>query len=252
MKTLVSLLTVAMILGLHPYASSATGNDPVNAPTFKTPLSTVTLFLLKEESYINDIPFNTEKIFRRACCYYKHYGRYVADLTLRDEEYIDDIPFNTTLIASTYLNSQMLKEPMNLNFNLEDEPYIDDIPFDTREVAADSVVKDPKKKLEEEDFTITSFNLKDEEYIDDIPWDTKEVFAQQISYPEFARKNQVEGVVVVTFRYNEDGYIDVVMADSNSEYLKEYVVSTLEEIRLTKGIVSIGKEYLARFDFKLE
>jgi hypothetical protein len=252
MKTLVSLLAVAMILGLLPSTRASADNNPNADLSFKTPAFTLSVFTLKEEAYIDDIPFSTEKIFKRACCYYKHYGRFVADLTLPDEEYIDDIPFNTKDIASTRMTGEMLNKSFNATFNLDDELYIDDIPFDTKEVAADSIDKSPKQKTEEEDFTITSFNLKDEEYIDDIPWDTKQFFAQKINYPDFARKMQLEGTVTVSFHYNEDGYIEVEMADSNSDYLKDYVISTIEEIKLSKGIVSVGKEYIARFDFKLQ
>ena len=62
----------------------------------------------------------------------------------------------------------------------------------------------------------------------------------------------MEGSVLVTFHYNEDGYIEVEVAESKCNYLKNYVKETLEDIRLTKGIVTVGKDYTARFDFILK
>lgn len=249
MKTLVLLLSLALLPALTVVASSASDWDPSGDMPAKYAKLTLSAFCLEEEAYIDDIPFNTKKIYERACCYYKNYGRYLADYTLHEEEYIDDIPFSTKDIASTTLYGEFLKKPTRNVFRLTEEPYIDDIPFDTKRIFADSI---ENRKQEENEYTITSFNLKDEEYIDDIPWDTREVFAEVVRYPEYARKCNMEGSVMVTFHYNEDGYIVVDMAQSPCDFLKDYVIETIENVRLTKGIISIGKEYAARFDFKLK
>lgn len=248
MKTLVSLLSVLLIPAFSVFASTMNDSDPSSELPSCYPPVTLSVYSLEEESYIDDIPFDTEKIYKRACCYYKHYGRYSADLTLRDEDYIEDIPFSTIEIASSVMSGTFLMQPCLPTFFLTEESYIDDIPFSTEEVVADSLEKKEKNK---ESYTITSFNLKDEEYIDDIPWDTRELFAEVIHYPEFARKCNLEGSVLVTFHYDEDGYIKVDLAESKCDFLKDYIMQTLEEIRLTKGIVTIGKEYNARFDFIL-
>lgn len=76
------------------------------------------LMPLPEESYIEDIPFNTEAIFecfvvselKRNCC-------------MLNEEYIDDIPFDTEKIAR---ECELMLIPV---FDLEDEPTIDDLPY---------------------------------------------------------------------------------------------------------------------------
>lgn len=248
MKTLVSLLSVLLIPAFSAFASTTNDSDPSSDLPFCYSSVTISAFSLEEESYIDDIPFNTEKIYKQACCYYKHYGRYSADFTLGEEDYIEDIPFNTIEIASSVMNGSFLMKPFPQTFFLSEEPYIDDIPFKTEEVIADSLEQKEKNK---ESYTITSFNLRDEEYIDDIPWDTRELFAEVIHYPEFARKCKMEGSVLVTFHYNDDGYIEVDLAESKCEFLKDYITQTLEEIRLTKGIVTVGKEYNARFDFIL-
>jgi len=248
MKTLASLLSVLLIPAFSAIASTMNDSDPSSDLSSCYSSVPMSAFSLEEESYIDDIPFDTEKIYKRACCYYKHYGQYSADLTLGEEDYIEDIPFSTIEIASSVMNGTYLMKSGPQTFFLPEEPYIDDIPFKTEEIIADSLEKDENKK---ESYTITSFNLKDEEYIDDIPWDTREIFAEAIHYPEFARKCNMEGSVLVTFHYNEDGYIEVDLAESKCEFLKDYIMQTLEEIRLTKGIVSVGKEYGARFDFIL-
>jgi hypothetical protein len=248
MKTLVSLLSVLLIPAFSVFASTMNDSDPSSDLPFCYSAVPTPVFSMEEESYIDDIPFDTEKIYKRACCYYKHYGRYSADLTLGEEPYIEDIPFSTIEIASAVMNGTYLMKPCQHTFFLMEEPYIDDIPFKTEEVIADSLEKQEKEK---ESYTITSFNLRDEEYIDDIPWDTREIFAEVIHYPEFARKCKMEGSVLVTFHYNEDGYIKVDLAESKCDFLKDYIMQTLEEIRLTKGIVTVEKEYNARFDFIL-
>ena len=249
MKTLVSLLSVLLVPAFSVFASTMYDSDPSSyLSSSYSPVPTIA-FSMEEESYIDDIPFDTEKIYKRACCYYQHYGRYAADLTLGEEDYIEDIPFNTVEIASSAMNGTYLMKPCQQTFFLTEEPYIDYIPFKTEEVTADSLEKEEQTR--EEPYTITSFNLKDEEYIDDIPWDTREIFAEVIHYPDFARKCKMEGSVLVTFHYNEDGYIKVDLAESKCEFLMDYIMQTLEEIRLTKGIVTVGKEYNARFDFIL-
>ena len=80
---------------------------------------------LEEETYIDDIPFNTEWI--------------VYELTdptyeLEDEAYIDDIPFNTACVT---VNCNYMKA-ISVNYEMEDEANIDDIPFDTFSIAAKS------------------------------------------------------------------------------------------------------------------
>jgi len=243
MKKVIFSIIVSLVFVFACDVLAHNDNDPViDAGVYK---HSVAEFGLEEEAYINDIPFNTEKIYWRAM--FKHSEEVVdlASLNLGDEAYIDDIPFNTLSICAEYLidaGSQLSE------FELEEEEYIDDIPFNTEDYVADSIEKDNK----EEEFSITSFILEDEEYIDDIPWSTREVFADLMSYPHDAQKKQLEGMVLVSFHYNEDGYIEVDMVNGSSDELKDYVVDTLEDVRLTQGIVSIGKEYLARFDFKLK
>jgi len=75
---------------------------------------------LIEESYVNDIPFSTEAVFRSLI---KDPLISIIN-SLKEEPYVNDIPFNTEDVAQ-----QAGK------IELEDEAYVDDIPFDTEEIA---------------------------------------------------------------------------------------------------------------------
>ena len=70
------------------------------------------------ETYINDIPFDTEEIARK----YEMIFPYIEE-----EQNVNDIPFDTEEVARQY-------EVIFPYF--EEETYIDDIPFDTHEQIA--------------------------------------------------------------------------------------------------------------------
>lgn len=86
-------------------------------------------FKLKEESYIDDIPFNTTEI------YYEILAADTGNLylpSLNEEAYIDDIPFDTQEIAQIVQSEMAIAK----SFKMTEECYIDDIPFNTETVAA--------------------------------------------------------------------------------------------------------------------
>ena len=51
-----------------------------------------------EESYINDIPFNTTEIYNELIA-----EQNLSEFDFEDEEYIDDIPFNTKCVSTNCL-----------------------------------------------------------------------------------------------------------------------------------------------------
>lgn len=84
-------------------------------------------FEMETETYIDDIPFNTEIIAAQTL-----YDQAVAvEFFMEEEEYINDIPFNTDSLAKVGLSNQALAQ----DFSIESETYIDDIPFDTSKIA---------------------------------------------------------------------------------------------------------------------
>lgn len=106
------VLTFAFVSGLQASALSALSEDKI-----------ITEFDFEEETYIDDIPFDTECVTKN--CMYRKAISVVFDLD--EEMYVEDIPFNTKKIITKtkYLSS------LNSEFEMEDENYIDDIPFDT-------------------------------------------------------------------------------------------------------------------------
>lgn len=87
--------------------------------------------------------------------------------------------------------------------------------------------------------------------VNNIPMDTKNSIYDVLTYPEFAHDDQQNDIVVVSFTYKEDGYLKVLSLNSSDEKLNSYIISKLENIRLKNGSVTLGKEYYARFLFKL-
>ena len=83
-----------------------------------------TTFRLQEESYVDDIPFDTELIAHQAN---------LPDIFLEEEAYVDDIPFNTAQVTAMV----HYEEAISVKFNPEVEDYIDDMPFNTAVIAAD-------------------------------------------------------------------------------------------------------------------
>jgi len=84
-------------------------------------------FTLQEEAYIDDIPFNTAKIFDNM----QQITENPEVATLADEAYIDDIPFNTAKVVADY----RCCVAMHVKYAMQPEKSIDDIPFDTYKIA---------------------------------------------------------------------------------------------------------------------
>lgn len=53
---------------------------------------------------------------------------------LENESFIDDIPFNTKEIVNTQIKNNSFEFSYE-TFQMEQEPYINDIPFDTEKIA---------------------------------------------------------------------------------------------------------------------
>jgi len=61
-----------------------------------------------------------------------------VEFTMEEEEYIDDIPFDTEKLVDSMVNFKAGdKNVLVQEFYLADEEYIDDIPFDTKQLIAD-------------------------------------------------------------------------------------------------------------------
>lgn len=79
--------------------------------------------------------------------------------------------------------------------------------------------------------------------------DIKKLIQKQVSYPDFAKEQKLEGVVLVDFTLNADGTIKVNTTNQSDINLKDYVVTKLKQIKL-KPDTSAAKSYSVKFDFK--
>lgn len=72
----------------------------------------------------------------------------------------------------------------------------------------------------------------------------------EISYPQIAIAQNIEGVVLVEFKIDLNGQIDIVTINSNDVTLREYITAKL------KSMIFPGKtseeNYIMRFDFRLQ
>ena len=107
-RTKILALTLTIIFGLgqvmggniQPIDSSKKATNPeMKSSDLNMPLC-YTAFILDDEAYIDDIPFDTEEI--AAAVLENGLNRlFVMD----DESYIDDIPFDTQVIYECYHNN---------------------------------------------------------------------------------------------------------------------------------------------------
>ena len=88
-------------------------------------INTMAVVNFENETYIDDIPFDTEAIFNEVIM-----ERNLIEFDFDDEKYINDIPFDTEVIA----DKKLYELAFNKEFAIEEEAYIDDIPFYTKEV----------------------------------------------------------------------------------------------------------------------
>ena len=105
-------------------------------------------FCINDE-YIDDIPFNTEKIYNEIIS-----NEMIVVFDFEDEKYIDDIPFETSkvILAINFKNA------INKVFFHQEESYIDDIPFSTEKI---------KEQVAYEDAMNIEFNFEEEHFIND-------------------------------------------------------------------------------------
>ncbi len=80
---------------------------------------------------------------------------------------------------------------------------------------------------------------------------SKECLQKMITYPEFAKKQHLEGVVAATIKFNENG--DVVVLDSfgSDPQLEDYVLNKISRMQPKNCSVKMNKPYNLRFVFRM-
>lgn len=93
--------------------------------------------------------------------------------------------------------------------------------------------------------------FQDDGIIDGLPDNSKLCISNAVKFPEYAKKNQIEGIVILSMMFNESGNLEIHDSFSNNQYLEEYVKTQLHGIRPSNCILWMGKEYLVRFTFRI-
>lgn len=97
-------------------SATTTGKDTLALNTIS-----VSLPVVEEEGYVDDIPFDTRAMALNSL--------FMNLMQPEDEAYVNDIPYDTEEVYAYYKSSSLL-----LSFTPEEEAYIDDIPFDTAQI----------------------------------------------------------------------------------------------------------------------
>lgn len=125
MKTKLSIAILILLLTTINLSGRSLNLSGVGNDTLAVVSLAASMPLAEEESYINDIPFDTKAIALKSMFF---------NLEKPDAEaYIDDIPYDTEKIAATYNYSAS-------RVLLDEEEYIDDIPFNTSDVVEDYIL----------------------------------------------------------------------------------------------------------------
>jgi len=75
---------------------------------------------------------------------------------------------------------------------------------------------------------------------------------KEISYPDPARKQKLEGMVLVSFTINANGTVTINMTNESSAVFKDYVVNKLKKLRIKPSKENTGITYNVKFVFKIE
>ncbi|HNW99627.1 MAG TPA: energy transducer TonB [Bacteroidales bacterium] len=86
----------------------------------------------------------------------------------------------------------------------------------------------------------------------DSPSKVEKLLKKTITFPEFAKQEKIEGVVLVSFTVNNDGTLKINLTNESSETLKKYVIEKIKSIKLLPGNREQGKTYNVKFEFKYE
>ncbi|OPZ99086.1 MAG: Gram-negative bacterial tonB protein [Bacteroidetes bacterium ADurb.Bin408] len=78
------------------------------------------------------------------------------------------------------------------------------------------------------------------------PDNIKDVIKKEITYPDFAKKEKIEGVVMVSFSISDGGTVNIDITNASNEDLKSYVVNKL------KGLIFRQEESESRYNMKFE
>jgi len=79
----------------------------------------------------------------------------------------------------------------------------------------------------------------------------KQTVISQITYPDFAKEQKIEGDVLVSFKVSKDGKVVVLSSNSSEVKLQNYVVEKMKTVNLSSVDVEEGFVYNVKFSFQL-
>ena len=82
------------------------------------------------------------------------------------------------------------------------------------------------------------------------PVSMDKMLKKEISYPDFAKQQKLDGTVLVSFSVNADGTISVNLTNDSNASLKDYVVEKLKQLKIIPSADNTDKTYNVKFDFK--
>lgn len=74
----------------------------------------------------------------------------------------------------------------------------------------------------------------------------------EISYPQFALDQNIQGSVLISFAFDNAGNVHVDEVNASNNDLRNYVVQKISNMKPTKADGVFGKSYNMRFVFRLE
>lgn len=84
-----------------------------------------------------------------------------------------------------------------------------------------------------------------------LPAEMKEAVLGAVKYPDFARKQMIEGVVVVGMSFDSNGNLQILESYSNNTDLESYVTGKIAGIQFGDCTVWMEKEYVVRILFRI-
>jgi hypothetical protein len=94
-------------------------------------------------------------------------------------------------------------------------------------------------------------NLKEVVITQGFPERSHDCLQKQVTYPEFAKQRQIEGVVAVIMRFNSYGIVEIIDSFGSDPQLESYVHEKLHNLHLKDCAVQVNKPYNLRFTFRL-
>ena len=81
--------------------------------------------------------------------------------------------------------------------------------------------------------------------------DIRQTIIKKITYPEFAKEKTMEGQVLVTFGFDQNGKAIIYSSVSSRSELAEYVKNTISDIKFKEKVLNVDQLYRIEITFKL-